>query len=121
MVNIHKTFVHRVLIGLSVFGLAACSSVHKDTTHLNESDEMEDISQTNSAEYLCNNTLLTVLFHAENAQVSWKDKNYHLTHAISASGAFYLGEGLSFWIHGDEAEIEQGVVKTQCHLVRVDS
>ncbi|WP_421849909.1 MliC family protein [Marinomonas sp.] len=125
-VQIQKLLLKSVLLGSCLFGLAACSSVNKsvflDEDVYETEDETEDVAQTNEADYLCNNLPLNIFFHAEQAQLSWKEKNYVLTHAISASGAFYLGEGLSFWIHGDEAELEfNGVEKNHCRLVRIES
>jgi membrane-bound inhibitor of C-type lysozyme len=121
-VHIKKLLLQSVLLGSSLFGLAACSSVNKSVALDEDTYEIEDVAQTNEADYLCNNMPLNIFFHAEQAQLSWKEKTYVLTHAISASGAFYLGEGLSFWIHGDEAELEfNGVEKNYCRLVRVES
>ncbi|NLV00484.1 hypothetical protein B6N13_20670 [Marinomonas sp. UCMA 3892] len=122
IVHIKKLLLQSVLLGSSLFGLAACSSVNKSVALDEDTYEIEDVAQTNEADYLCNNMPLNIFFHAEQAQLSWKEKTYVLTHAISASGAFYLGEGLSFWIHGDEAELEfNGVEKNYCRLVRVES
>ena len=120
--QIKKLLLQSVLIGTSLLGLAACSSVNRDVSSDEGAYEVEDIDQTNSADYFCNNSPLNIFFHAEQAQLSWKEKNYVLTHAISASGSFYLGEGLSFWIHGDDAELEfNDMEKTHCRLVRVKS
>tara|TARA_R110001606_G_scaffold22991_4_gene77804 strand:+ start:359 stop:739 length:381 start_codon:yes stop_codon:yes gene_type:complete len=122
IVHIKKLLLQSVLLGSSLFGLAACSSVNKNVAPDEDTYEIEDVAQTNEADYLCNNMPLNIFFHAEQAQLSWKEKTYVLTHAISASGAFYLGEGLSFWIHGDEAELEfNGVEKNHCRLVHVES
>lgn len=121
-VQIQKLLLQSVLLGSCLFGLAACSSVNKNVSSDEDTYEVEDVAQTNEADYLCNNTPLNIFFHAEQAQLSWKEKKYVLTHAISASGAFYLGEGLSFWIHGDEAELEfNDMKKIHCRLVRVES
>lgn len=120
--HIKKLLLQSVLLGSSLFGLAACSSVNKNIAPDEDVYEVEDVAQTNEADYLCNNMPLNILFHADQAQLSWKEKTYILTRAISASGAFYLGEGLSFWIHGDDAELEfNGVEKNHCRLVRVES
>ncbi|QUX95194.1 hypothetical protein C0J08_07060 [Marinomonas sp. CT5] len=121
-VQIKKFLLQIVFVGIAFFGVTACSSIHKDTALDDGSYELEDIDQTNSADYLCDNAPLNIFFHADQAKMSWKDKSYLLTHAVSASGSFYLGEGLSFWIHGDEAELEFNTQeKAHCHLVRIES
>ena len=120
--HIQKFFSQSVLVGFSVLGLAACSSVDKDRTAYDDTYEIENIEQTNAAVYVCNGIPLNIYFHAEQAQLSWKEKTYRLTHAVSASGAFYLGEGVSFWIHDDSAELEfNDMEKDHCRLVRVES
>lgn len=120
--HIRKLFSHSVLIGLSVLGLTACSSVEKDGAAQDDTYEIENIEQTNSAVYLCAGIPLNIYFHAERAELSWKEKTYQLTHAVSASGAFYLGEGVSFWIHDVSADLEfNDMEKDHCRLVRVES
>ena len=120
--RIQKFFSQSVLIGFSALGLVACSSVDKDNVSSDDVYEMENVAQTNSAVYLCEGRPLSIYFHAEQAQLSWKEQTYQLTHAVSASGAFYLGEGVSFWIHGDDAELEfNDMGKNHCRLIRVES
>ncbi|RBP78056.1 MliC family protein [Marinomonas rhizomae] len=120
--RIKKLLLQSVLIGTSLLCLTACSSINKELTSDDLAYEIEDIDQTNSADYLCENTPLNIFFHAEQAQLSWKDKTYLLTQAISASGAYYLGEGLSFWIQDTEAELEFNDMKViHCSLVRIKS
>jgi len=119
--RIKKLFSSSVLAGFYVLGLAACSSVNKDVISDDGMYE-EYVEQTNSAVYLCDDTTLNIYFHAEQARLSWQGKTYSLTHAVSASGTFYLGEELSFWIHGDKAELElNNMDKNHCRLLRVDS
>ncbi|MGO2355569.1 MAG: MliC family protein [Marinomonas foliarum] len=119
--DIKKSRLQKIFVCASLLSLTACSSITKDSSSTNEVDEMGDISQTNSATYLCNASPLHVFFHAEDAQLTWNDKEYMLTQAVSASGSFYLGEGLSFWIHGETAELEVGTMATKCRLVKVES
>ena len=120
--QIRKLLLQSVLLGTSLFWLTACGSINKDEVSEAEPSEVEEIDQTNSADYLCNNAPLNIFFHADQAQLTWQEKDYLLTHAISASGSFYLGERLSFWIHGDEAELEfNNQEKFHCLLVRVKS
>jgi membrane-bound inhibitor of C-type lysozyme len=122
-VQIQKLLLRSVLLGSCLFGLAACSSINESVSSDDDMYEIEDVAQTNEASYLCNESIpLNIFFHADQAQLSWKEKSYVLTHAISASGAYYLGEGLSFWIYGDEAELElNNTNKAHCRLVRVKS
>lgn len=119
--SIKKSRLQNIFVCASLLTLTACSSITKDTSSINDADDMGDISQTNSASYLCNSSPLHVFFHAEDAKLTWNDKEYILTHAISASGSFYLGEGLSFWIHGETAELEVGAMAAKCRLVKVES
>jgi len=110
------------LIISSIVGITACTSANKDNFFDEENYEIDDVVQTNSAVYSCDSKPLGIFFHAEQAQISWKDKTYKLNHAVSASGAFYLGEGISFWIHDNEAELQlNDTDKISCRLVRVDS
>ncbi|NLQ16842.1 lysozyme inhibitor [Marinomonas sp. M1K-6] len=120
--KINKLCLQAVVVGVSLFGLMACSTLD-DTLAINEKEyQVEEVIQTNSALYRCDGKPLAILFHAEQAQARWQEKSYQLTHAVSASGAFYLGEGLSFWIKGNEAELElHNMKKFLCHLVRVES
>lgn len=112
----------KLLIISSVVAITACTSANKDNFFDEEDYEINDVVQTNSAVYSCDNKPLGIFFHAEQAQITWKDKTYKLNHAVSASGSFYLGEGVSFWIHKDTAELElNGMDKMSCSLVRVDS
>ncbi|UTW00675.1 MliC family protein [Marinomonas rhizomae] len=120
--QIKKLLLQGVLVGTFLVGLTACSSMNEGVAPTDSANEIEDIDQTNSADYICENSPLNIFFHAEQAKLTWQDQSYVLTHAISASGAFYLGEGLSFWIHGAEAELEfNGADKSHCRLVRVKS
>ncbi|PYF83537.1 MULTISPECIES: MliC family protein [Marinomonas] len=119
--SIKTSRLQKFLVCASLLALTACSSVTKETSLDSDVDDMGDISQTNAATYLCNAAPLHVFFHAENAQITWNDKEYTLTRAISASGSFYLGEGLTFWIHGETAELEVGAMAATCRLVKVES
>jgi len=120
-VRIKKIVLQSALIGFSLLAVIGCSSVNTDTVS-DEAYEMDDTIQTNLALYRCDDKPLEILFHADQAQISWREKNYLLTHAISASGEFYLGEGLSFWIRGNEAQLELNDMKQiQCQLLRVES
>ncbi|ETI62209.1 MliC family protein [Marinomonas profundimaris] len=120
--RIQKCFLRNVFSGFAVLSLVACSSVNQDAALDDKVYEVDNVEQTNSAVYRCDNTPVNIYFHAEQAQLSWHDKTYVLTHAVSASGVFYLGEELSFWIHGDDAELEfNGMEKSHCHLLRVES
>ena len=122
VVQIRKLLLQSVLIVTSLFWLTACGSFNKEVASETEASEVEDIDQTNSADYLCNNKPLNIFFHADQAQLTWQENDYLLTHAVSASGAFYLGERLSFWIRGDKAELElNNQEKVLCDLVRVKS
>ena len=112
----------KLLIMSSIVVVTACTSANKDNFFDEENYEISDIAQTNSAVYSCDNNPLGIFFHAEQAQITWKGETYKLNHAVSASGSFYLGEGVSFWIHEDKAELElNGMGKMSCSLVRVDS
>ena len=120
--RIKKIALQNTLVIFSFLGLVACSSVN--TTNVSDDDmyEAENTIQTNSAVYNCNGKPLAILFHADQAQLSWQKKEYQLTQAVSASGASYLGEGVSFWIHSDEAQLElRSMKKFQCQLVRIES
>jgi membrane-bound inhibitor of C-type lysozyme len=114
--------LRNALIGSSILGLVACTSVNNENIVEDEVYEIEDVVQTNSAVYSCNQKPLNVYFHAEQAKVIWEKQSYILNHAVSASGSFYLGEELSFWIHGEKAELKMNEMKDiQCRLVRIDS
>ncbi|WP_417529147.1 MliC family protein [Marinomonas shanghaiensis] len=120
--RIKKTVLPNALVVISFFGLVACSSVGRNIDSDDEIYEAENTIQTNSAVYNCNGKPLAILFHADQAQLSWQKKEYQLTQAVSASGASYLGEGVSFWIHSDEGMLElRDMKKLQCQLVRVES
>ncbi|ETX11395.1 hypothetical protein MUS1_10540 [Marinomonas ushuaiensis DSM 15871] len=115
-------FLKKLLIISSVVVITACSSSKKEDFFDEKNYEIDDVVQTNSAVYSCDNHPLGIFFHAEQAQINWKDKTYKLNHAVSASGAFYLGEGISFWIHDNKAELAlNNMDKTACRLIRVDS
>ena len=120
--RIKKIALHNTLVIFSFWGLVACSSVNTTNDSDDDMYEAENTIQTNSAVYNCNEKPLAILFHADQAQLSWQKKEYKLTQAVSASGASYLGEGVSFWIHGDEAQFElRSMKKFQCQLVRIES
>lgn len=112
----------KLLMISSILGLTACSSANKDSFFDEKNYDIDDAAQTNSAVYSCDNNSLGIFFHAEQAHITWKDKIYKLNHAVSASGSFYLGESISFWINEDRAELElNGMDKMSCRLIRVDS
>lgn len=120
--NMKKIVLKKLLIASSVLGLTACSLTDKNHVLDEEQYDIDNVVQTNSAIYSCDSNLLSIFFHAEQAQITWKGTTYQLHHAISASGSFYLGEVLSFWIHEGKAELElNNMGKFLCYLVRVDS
>lgn len=117
---ISKKTAQLTFTGVVMLGLTACSTTDTSTSQAKELTQEE--SQTDVVDYTCAGEPLTVLFHGEEAQITWKDKSYILTQAVSASGAHYLGEHISFWIKGKEAGLEvNDLEKVQCKVVRIES
>ena len=109
------TPLQNAILVFAVVGLTACSSVNNDGL-------TENNIQTNAAVYSCNGKPLSVLFHAEQAQVTWEGKEYLLNHIVSASGSSYLADDASFWVHQKEAKlILEDMDVIQCDLVRIDA
>ena len=107
---------------LPIFGcffLAACSNIDSQ----NQTTDVSDIEdQTNLVVYQCEQDELLAYFHGNRAELIWQGKSHFLTHAVSASGASYLGESLSFWAHNKEAKLEQETgKKVSCRLQKVES
>ncbi|MCB5160860.1 MliC family protein [Marinomonas algarum] len=103
--------------------LSACSQMGgQDATALSNADvEGVQFHQTDLVTYSCDGALLTLYFHADQAQLVWQDQEHNLTRAVSASGAFYLGEGISFWAHQEEAQLDtHHTGKIACQLLAVD-
>ena len=114
-----KKWIGCFFASVTLLGLTACSGI--DTSVSEDYPSLED-SQTDVADYLCAGMPLKVMFHGEEAQIFWQQKNYNLTRAVSASGAYYLGEDVSFWVKGKEAGLEiDDLSKVKCQLIRVES
>jgi len=103
-----------------MLGLTACSTPPPKQVKDNEVSQID--TQTNVVHYLCEGEPMEIQFHGEEALLNWKNKHYHLTQAISASGAHYLGEDVSFWSEKNKAAIEIDDLKeVKCQLIRVES
>jgi membrane-bound inhibitor of C-type lysozyme len=118
-ITAHKKWLGSVCAGFTLMALTACSGVEKPPAE--DYPSLED-SQTDVADYLCAGMPLKVMFHGEEAQIFWQQKTYNLTRAVSASGAHYLGEAVSFWVKGQQAGLEiEDLSKIKCQLIRVES
>ncbi len=60
--------------------------------------------KTTTTHYVCNDNkaVLNILAN-EKAELTFKNKTYHLTHAKSASGNKYISNKVLFWGKGTEA------------------
>ncbi|WP_147299454.1 MliC family protein [Marinomonas pollencensis] len=114
-----KKWTSRLFAGVTLLGLTACSGM--DTGPEDSYPSLEN-SQTDVADYLCTGMPLKVMFHGEKAHILWQQETYDLTRAISASGAYYLGEDVSFWVKGKRAGLEiDNLTKVKCQLIRVEA
>lgn len=114
-----RTFAAKLgfIVALSL-SLIACGTVNTSSKNGLE----KNIHQIDVVSYLCDEQKLDVYFHAEDAQLIWQSNEYVLTRAVSASGAFYLGEGVSFWAHNDEAQLTvQERHSIPCQLLLIES
>ncbi|SBS35129.1 Membrane-bound lysozyme inhibitor of C-type lysozyme precursor [Marinomonas spartinae] len=103
-----------------MLGLTACSTPQPEQASESEASQID--TQTNVVYYLCEGAPMKIQFHGEEALLNWNNKRYHLTQAISASGAYYLGEDVSFWSEKNKAAIEiDDIQEVKCQLVRVES
>ncbi|MBR7888274.1 MliC family protein [Marinomonas sp. A79] len=125
-----KRTIERPIAKMLVLGscllLSACSVIEKgspvESIISEEIAEISNLDQTNVAAYSCDGQTLDIHFHSNQAQLSWQGDEYFLTQAVSASGAYFLGEGLSFWVHGDHAVLSfHHANKQACQLIQVNS
>ncbi|MEP3350917.1 MAG: MliC family protein [Marinomonas sp.] len=115
-------FLRSTLITSMALVVVACSSVNNEKVIEEEVYEIEDVVQTNVAVYFCDDKLLNVYFHGEQAKLIWENKTHLLNHAVSASGSSFLGESLSFVIQNEKAVLSTKSAKEiQCRLLQVDS
>jgi len=116
------TLLRVAIVGFSVLGLVACTSVSKDDILDNENFDLEELSQTDAAIYNCDNNPLGTLFHAEKAKITWKGDTYSLNQQESESGSLYSGDGLSLSIQGEDAQLVLADGESvSCELIRIDS
>ncbi|MFT2097895.1 MliC family protein [Marinomonas sp. 2405UD66-6] len=115
-------FLRSTLITFMALAVVACSSVNNEKVIEEEVYEIEDVVQTNAAVYSCDDKLLNVYFHGDQAELTWKNETHLLNHAVSASGSSFLGESLSFVIQSEKAVLSTKSAKEiQCLLLHVDS
>lgn len=121
MVRINRLSMGYCAVAVLFLGLTACSTT-KPASHVSKDDAADIDTQTNVVYYLCEGLPMDIQFHGEEAVLNWEDKEYRLTRAVSASGAYYLGEGVSFWSEKDKAAVEvNDLSQVNCQLIRVES
>ncbi|KZN13929.1 MliC family protein [Marinomonas sp. TW1] len=109
------------ILGAAIF-LSACSSQPSGEFDQVVQSNLEEVEQTNMVSYRCEKQTLQAYFHGNRAEVVWQDRSHYLTHAVSASGASYLGESITFWAHQNEAELElEDGTHLSCQLLKVES
>ncbi|WP_394182488.1 MliC family protein [Marinomonas posidonica] len=112
------TLPNGAIFGAAIL-LSACSSQPSDQA---DQSNLEEVEQTNMVSYRCEKQDLQAYFHGNRAEIVWQGKSHYLTHAVSASGASYLGESITFWAHQNEAELElEDGTHMSCQLLKVES
>ncbi|RBO79558.1 MliC family protein [Marinomonas aquiplantarum] len=115
------TLSNGAIFGVAIL-LSACSSQPSGESDQAAQSNLEEVEQTNIVSYRCEKQNLQAYFHGNRAEIVWQGRSHYLTHAVSASGASYLGESLTFWAHQNEAELElEDGTHMSCQLLKVES